>query len=119
MDRDGFPRGLLYLRRFRATDRSALEFLENRTLEFNLETIDRLMALLTDRRFVFVGDSGEKDPEVYATRRAMPKQVAAILIRNVTHEDRHPPRFAGLFRSLAPQVERRVSRDLTSCPTWC
>ena len=47
-------------------DRTVREFLENRTREFKVETIGRLMALFPDRRFVFVGDSGEKDPEAYA-----------------------------------------------------
>jgi Uncharacterized conserved protein (DUF2183) len=109
MERDSFPRGSFHLRRFRVNDSSAREFLENRTLEFKVETIDRLMALLPDRRFVFVGDSGEKDPEVYAQLAARcPRQVAAILIRNVTQEDRSAPRFVRLFGALAPDIERRV-----------
>ena len=109
MDRDRFPRGSFHLRRFRVKDRTAREFLENRTLEFKVETIGRLMALLPDRRFVFVGDSGEKDPEVYAQLAARcPRQVAAILIRNVTQEDRTAPRYAPLFDPLASHIERRV-----------
>jgi hypothetical protein len=111
MERDGFPRGSFHLRRFRVTDSSAREFLENRTLEFKVETIDRLMALLPDRRFVFVGDSGEKDPEVYAELAARcPRQVAAIVIRNVTQEDIAAPRFVRLFGPLAGHIERRVFR---------
>jgi hypothetical protein len=109
MDRDRFPRGSFHLRRFRVKDRTVREFLENRTLEFKVETIERLMALLPDRRFVFVGDSGEKDPEVYAQLAARcPRQVAAILIRNVTKEGRAAPRYAPLFDPLASHIERRV-----------
>ena len=74
MERDSFPRGSLHLRRFRVKDKSAREFLENRTLEFKVETIDRLMALLPDRRFVFVGDSGEKlSRGLRAARHQMPQ----------------------------------------------
>ena len=111
MERDRFPRGSFHLRRFRVKDSSGREFLENRTLEFKVDTIDRLMALLPDRRFVFVGDSGEKDPEVYADLAARcPRQVAAILIRDVTQEDRTSPRFVRLFTPLAGHIERRVFR---------
>ena len=106
MDRDRFPRGSFHLRRFRVKDRTVREFLENRTLEFKVETIERLMALLPDRRFVFLGDSGEKDPEVYAQLAARcPRQVAAILIRNVTKEGRAAPRYA---RSSTARLAHRT-----------
>ena len=109
MERDRFPRGSFHLRRFRVKDRTVREFLENRTREFKVETIGRLMALVPDRRFVLVGDSGEKDPEAYAELAAKcPRQVAAILIRNVTTEARTAPRYAPLFDSLASHIERRV-----------
>jgi hypothetical protein len=109
MERDHFPRGSFHLRRFRVSDHTVREFLENRTLEFKVGAIERLMALLPDRRFVFVGDSGEKDPEVYAQLAARcPRQVAAILIRNVTEEGRTAPRYAPLFDPLASHIERRV-----------
>jgi hypothetical protein len=110
MGHHGFPRGSFHLRRFRVKDSSAREFLESRTLDFKVETIGRLMALLPDRRFVFVGDSGEKDPEVYAQLAARcPKQVAAILIRNVTNEDRAA--FASRLGPLAAHIERRLFRE--------
>ena len=125
MDRSSFPRGSFHLRRFRPKDSSAVEFLENRTLDFKVATIDRLMALFPDRRFVFVGDSGEKDPEVYSQLAVRcPRQVAAIFIRNVTNDDRTGPRFAPLFGPLAPHIERRLFRtpadlmDVTLTPEF-
>lgn len=106
--RAGFPPGTFHLRQFRLKDKSAVEFLENRTLEFKLDVIDRLMRLFPERRFVLVGDSGEKDPEVYAVlARRFPGQVGAILIRDVRGETLDSPRFVKLFEGLA-NVDRRV-----------
>jgi len=45
-------------------------------------------------RFVLVGDSGEKDPEVYAQlRKEMPQRVAGIVIRRVAGDTSLPGRF--------------------------
>ena len=108
----GFPGGTFHLRQFRLKDRSAVEFLENRTLEYKLGVIDRLMRLFPDRRFVFVGDSGEMDPEVYAALALrFPGQVVAILIRDVRGESLDSPRFVKLYKPLAPSIVRRVFRN--------
>lgn len=94
-------------------DFSAVEFLENRTLEHKTGAIERLMRLVPGRRFAFVGDSGEKDPEVYAGLAArFPQQVVAILIRDVTGEDVESARYKPLFSTLAPHIQRRVFRDV-------
>jgi len=107
--RAGFPGGTFHLRQFRLKDRSAVEFLENRTLEYKLDVIDRLMRRFPERRFVFVGDSGEMDPEVYATlAMRFPGQVVAILIRDVRGESLDTPRFAKLYKPLPPSIVRRV-----------
>jgi len=53
------------------------------------------------RRFVFVGDSGEKDPEVYgALARQYPGQVLHILIRAVDGETPDAARFRTAFEGL-------------------
>jgi Uncharacterized conserved protein (DUF2183) len=89
-----------------------VEFLENRTLGFKLDAIDRLMRLFPKRRFVLVGDSGELDPEVYAKLVArFPGQVVAILIRDVRGESLESPRFVKLFGSLPSGIDRRVFRS--------
>jgi phosphatidate phosphatase APP1 len=82
--REGFPMGSFHLRPFRLKDKSAVEFLENRTLEYKVGVIETLMRRFPDRQFVLVGDSGERDSEVYAQMAALfPNQVRAIFIRNV------------------------------------
>ena len=59
------------------------------------------MERFPNRKFVFVGDSGERDPEIYgAMAREHPQQVAKILIRNVTEEGREAPRYKAAFVGL-------------------
>jgi phosphatidate phosphatase APP1 len=84
VEREGFPKGSFNLRPFRLKDKSAVEFLENRTLEYKVGVIETLMRRFPDRQFVLVGDSGERDTEVYAEMLSrFPNQVRAILIRDV------------------------------------
>lgn len=108
-----FPAGTFTLRHFRWSDRSAAEFLENRTLQYKTQAIEALIKMFPQRHFVLVGDSGEMDPEVY-TGVAMraPGQVRAILIRDVRGEDINSPRFVRLFGDLPPAVVRRVFREV-------
>jgi phosphatidate phosphatase APP1 len=108
---EGFPPGTFHLRQFRLKDKSAVEFLENRTLNFKLGAIDRLMRIFPERRFILVGDSAEKDPEVYAQiAKRFPGQVEAILIRNVTEETRDSVRFEELFGDLQ-NIDLRIFRS--------
>jgi phosphatidate phosphatase APP1 len=109
-----FPKGSFHLRPFRLKDQSGVDFLTTATLEYKLGVIERLLRLFPERRFVLVGDSGEKDPEVYATLATrFPGQVAAILIRDVSpeRETLDSPRFATLYAPLPAHVLRRVFRD--------
>jgi len=63
--------------------------------------IEPLMKKFPNRRFVFVGDFGERDPEIYgALAREHPQQVAKILIRDVTEEGPEADRFKTAFREL-------------------
>ena len=50
-----------------------------------LELIRRMLGLYHDLPFVLIGDSGQRDPEIYAqVVREQPGRVLAIYIRNVT-----------------------------------
>lgn len=105
----GFPPATLHLKRFRPKDTTVLDLFAD-PLETKVPAIRALMARHPGRSFVLVGDSGEKDPEVYGSiaREAAASggktQVVAILIRNVTNEPVDSPRmtaaFAGLPRPL-------------------
>ena len=50
---------------------------------------------------MLVGDSGEQDPEVYASLLARyPRQIERVYIRNVTGARANDARFGPLFGSL-------------------
>jgi phosphatidate phosphatase APP1 len=63
---------------------------------------DVLRSLLNDfpqRTFILVGDSGERDPEIYgAIAREFPNRVTKILIRNITTDATN--RFERAFKSV-------------------
>ncbi len=61
----GFPAGTLHLRQFRVKDRSVLNLWAD-PLTTKPPVIEELLQAYPARRFVLVGDSGERDPEVYA-----------------------------------------------------
>jgi phosphatidate phosphatase APP1 len=71
---------------------------------YKLKRIDEVAALLPGYRLILIGDSGEKDPEIYArAAKKRPKQVKAILIHDVTGEKQSASRFRGqlLFKRYA------------------
>jgi phosphatidate phosphatase APP1 len=81
--RAGLPAGSMHLKLFRLKDSTPLGRLPSRKRS-KRRTIERILADFPRRRFVLVGDSGELDPEVYATvTRRNPEQVQAVLIRQV------------------------------------
>ena len=54
-------------------------------LFYKTSTIESILRTYPQRRFVLVGDSGEKDPEVYAElARRFPEQVMHVFIRDVS-----------------------------------
>jgi phosphatidate phosphatase APP1 len=79
----GLPAGSLHLKLFRLKDSTPLGRLPSRKRS-KRRTIERIMEEFPQRRFVLVGDSGERDPEVYAAvaKRRGP-QVGGIVIRLV------------------------------------
>lgn len=78
-----FPQGSMHLRYFRVRNEM---FKRLRPIRRNSKVgiIADIFKRLPQRRFILVGDSGEKDPEVYRfLARRFPRQVSAILIRNL------------------------------------
>ncbi len=95
------PLGSFHLRTFRAKDRSALALLAP-PQRFKLGVIEPMLRDWPERRFVLVGDSTEMDPEIYGElARRFPRQVVAVLIRNVVGEERDMPRYRSAFAGLA------------------
>lgn len=97
-EKAGFPLATFELKTVRFKDRSLLNLFKS-GLETKPQPLKALLRTYPHRRFVFVGDSGEHDPEVYGELlRSHPQQVKRVYIRNVTGASRSDPRFQKAFR---------------------
>jgi len=107
LQRHGFPRAAMVLRRL---DQGALD-----AGSFKGPQLERLERDLPDARFVFFGDSGERDPEVYAAaRQRLDARALRTYIRVVTGEPPTAPRFNGAlaFREATEAAADAASRGL-------
>ncbi len=77
-----FPAGTMHLRNFRLRDQLLKKVIIRR--HGKTTAIRFLMKHLPERKFVLIGDSGEKDPEIYRKIcRKFPGRVRALLIRDI------------------------------------
>lgn len=103
---NAFPAGSWHMKSWRLKDRTFRSLFEDPG-KYKVESISPLLRQFPQRRFVFVGDSGERDPEAYAAlARQFPKQVAAIYIRDVTGEAPGAERYRTNFADLSPELWR-------------
>ena len=80
----GLPAGTMHLRNFRLRDQFLNKLLVVRRKGKATE-IKRLVKNMPLRKFILVGDSGEKDPEIYQKIcRRYPDQIKGLFIRNVS-----------------------------------
>lgn len=78
-----FPAGSMHLRYFRMRDEMLRRWRPVRNNK-KVGIIASILKWLPQRQFILIGDSGEKDPEVYRfLAKRFPRQVVAILIRNL------------------------------------
>ncbi len=97
---EGFPEGSFHLKLFRVKDSSFFD-LYTSPEAYKRRTIEPILKAFPGRRFVLVGDSGEKDPEAYgAIARDHPDQIVRIIIRDVTGEPADGERYQTAFRSV-------------------
>ncbi len=107
---NGFPTGPFYLKNFRWKDKSFFALFEGPEIYKPL-VIEPLLVRFPERLFVLVGDSGERDPEIYgALARSHPQQVVRIFIRDVTGQASDSERYRSAFRDLPPAMWK-VFRD--------
>ncbi len=96
----GFPPATLALKKIRLKDSSIQNIFADATKTKPPE-IEALLKAYPERTFVMVGDSGEKDPEIYADFiRRYPKRIEQIFIRNVTAAKRDDARFSKVFAGI-------------------
>jgi phosphatidate phosphatase APP1 len=76
--------------------------LPRRAKDHKLTLIRRMLALYGDLPFLLVGDSGQRDPEIYAqVVREHPGRVLTIYIRNVSRRPRRLRAIEALAREVA------------------
>ena len=97
---NGFPAGTFHMKSFRLKDTDFFSLFKSPE-RYKPPVIEELFRLFPKRRYVLVGDSGEKDPEIYgALARKHPQQVRKIFIRDVTGEAGDAARYRKAFRDL-------------------
>jgi phosphatidate phosphatase APP1 len=107
LDEQSFPRGSMHLKLIRVKDSSIFNLLATPE-EGKIPTITHLLETYPQRRFILVGDSGEKDPDIYATiARQYPDRIIKIYIHNVTADKN---RIAAIFKEL-PRKQWVVFND--------
>ncbi len=98
-----FPAGEMKLKLFRVKDESFFDLFASPE-KTKPPVIERILATWPKRRFIFVGDSGEKDPEVYGqVARTHPDQALHIFIRRVAGSDLSDDRFQRAFAEVPPE----------------
>ncbi len=98
LEKQSFPRGVFSLKPFRLTPSRVYEFIKADQLIYKTEVIEGIIRDFPGRKFILVGDSGEKDPEVYSgIARKFPEKILFILIRNAGNLKANSPRLQKIF----------------------
>jgi phosphatidate phosphatase APP1 len=104
LERAGFPRGSFHLRPLHWRNPSLLRLFVARCTR-KRRVIRSIVQTFPRREFVLVGDSGEKDPEIYgAIARQFPDQVKRIKIRVIRERPMSSERISRAFRDVNPSV---------------
>jgi hypothetical protein len=105
----GFPAGSFHLKSFRIKDSTFLSLFDAPEAH-KAPVIENLFQHWPRRRFVLIGDSGEKDPEIYGDlARRFPEQVRRIDVRDMKSEGRDSPRLKAAFRDVPPEKWTLIS----------
>ena len=79
-----FPVGTVNLKYFRIKDRNLIAFISADQLAYKMGVIKTIMDRFPKRQFILIGDSGEKDPEIYSELAGQYKdRIKYIFIRDV------------------------------------
>ena len=109
IEKEDFPPGIFHLKHFRWKDSSLFALFESPE-KYKREGIEPIFRDFPKRRFILVGDSSEKDPEIYGEiAREHPGQIEHIFIRDVDGKG-DGIRYKKAFESL-PSTLWKVFRD--------
>jgi len=117
-DNAGFPEGSMHMKQVTKnllsinTWRGLNDLITNENVTYNqkIDQISRIFQHFPDREFILVGDSGERDPEVYREiARRYPDQISNIIIRDVINDrENRPDRLEGMEIIPAPTIQPGV-----------
>lgn len=94
-----FPAGTMHLRNFRIRDQLFKKFRIRR--HGKVSAIESLLKGLPQQKFVLIGDSGEKDPEIYRRIcRRFPGRVSGLFIRDLPDRRMTTERLLKLKKAL-------------------
>jgi phosphatidate phosphatase APP1 len=116
LDDEKFPVSSLHLKQIRLKDTSIFDILKSPEV-LKPPVIAGLVQRWPKRHFVLIGDSGEKDPEVYgAIARQFPGRIARIFIRRAPGDTSGAARFDTAFTSIDRDIWQVF--DVPSEITW-
>ena len=108
----GFPKGTFHLKDFRWRDRTFFSVFASADC-YKRSRIEPLLKQLPRRRFALVGDSGQRDPEVFGDlARRYPHQVKWIFVRELSRSTQ-PSRYRAAFAGIDPCVWKVFSDPAT------
>lgn len=106
---NGFPAGTFELKEFRWKGRKFFSLFASPE-KYKPGVIEPLLKQFPNREFVLIGDSGERDPEIYgALARKFPEQITQIYIRDVTDEAAESERYQTAFQAI-PRAKWQIFR---------
>ena len=99
-----FPEGSMHLRNFRLRDQFLKKLMFFRRKGKATE-IKKLIQNLPQRKFILIGDSGEKDPEIYLRIcRKFPHQIKGVFIRDIGGRELLSERLRKIHRSTPIEI---------------
>ncbi|GAB5373530.1 hypothetical protein AAMO2058_001760300, partial [Amorphochlora amoebiformis] len=105
-----FPQGTFHLKHLKFTIGQPRQYIINRLglrsrskniTNHKHSMVTTIINAFPERKFILVGDSGEKDPMIYANiAEHFPNQVEKVYIRRVEGDHREHDHWDGVFRGL-------------------
>ncbi len=114
LQQSGFPNGSMHLRWFRLRDEMFKRWSMLRRKSKG-RLISSLIRRMPDRKYVLVGDSGERDPEIYAkVAQRHGARVSTILIRDLDEHPMDPTRIRRVQSriGMTPLVLFREAKEI-------
>ncbi len=97
----GFPDAIFHMKTIRLKDTSLFKIFED-PVESKRILVEGILNNYPKHKFILVGDSGEKDPEIYGlVTRKYPDLIMGIAIRDITGESRESKRYQDAFRKIS------------------